>query len=92
MAIQTRTVEYTHEGETLEAFMAWDDAHGYVQGTIELLVVAAANTARFQLQNRRVVVDFGDGDVPRFQSTHIRLHYGERSFRQRHTDLLNCSS
>ncbi len=24
MAIQTRLVEYTHEGETLEAFMAWD--------------------------------------------------------------------
>lgn len=25
MAIQTRLVEYTHEGETLEAFMAWDE-------------------------------------------------------------------
>ncbi len=25
MAIQTRLIEYTHEGETLEAFMAWDD-------------------------------------------------------------------
>lgn len=25
MSIQTRTVEYTHRGETLEALMAWDD-------------------------------------------------------------------
>ncbi len=25
MAIQTRLVEYTHEGEVLEAFMAWDE-------------------------------------------------------------------
>ncbi|MEP5765084.1 MAG: dienelactone hydrolase family protein [Halieaceae bacterium] len=25
MAIQTRTVEYTHEGDLLEAFLAWDD-------------------------------------------------------------------
>ena len=25
MAIQTRLIEYTHEGETLEAFMAWDE-------------------------------------------------------------------
>jgi len=26
MAIQTRTVEYEHEGDTLEALVAWDDA------------------------------------------------------------------
>jgi dienelactone hydrolase len=26
MAIQTRSVEYTHEGDLLEAFMAWDDS------------------------------------------------------------------
>ncbi len=26
MAIQTRTLEYTHEGDLLEAFMAWDDS------------------------------------------------------------------
>ncbi len=26
MAIQTRTVEYTHEGDLLEALLAWDDA------------------------------------------------------------------
>ncbi len=26
MAIQTRTIEYTHEDELLEAFMAWDDS------------------------------------------------------------------
>ncbi len=25
MAIQTRLIEYTHEGETLEAFLAWDE-------------------------------------------------------------------
>ena len=25
MPIQTRLIEYTHEGETLEAFMAWDE-------------------------------------------------------------------
>jgi dienelactone hydrolase len=27
MAIQTRTIEYTHEGVLLEGFLAWDDAH-----------------------------------------------------------------
>jgi dienelactone hydrolase len=26
MAIQTRTIEYTHDGDLLEAFMAWDDS------------------------------------------------------------------
>jgi dienelactone hydrolase len=27
MAIHTRTVQYTHEDEVLEAYMAWDDSH-----------------------------------------------------------------
>ena len=26
MTIRTRLVEYTHEGTTLEGFLAWDDA------------------------------------------------------------------
>ncbi|MEM7254993.1 MAG: dienelactone hydrolase family protein [Pseudomonadota bacterium] len=28
MAIQTQTLDYTHNGDTLEAFVAWDDAVG----------------------------------------------------------------
>lgn len=43
MAIQTRTVQYTHAGDVLEAFLAWDDA---LQGPLPGVLVAHAFRGR----------------------------------------------
>ena len=45
---------------------------------LELLVVAAADAARLDAQQRRLVVDLGDRQVARLELAHARLHHRER--------------
>ncbi|MEE4658858.1 MAG: dienelactone hydrolase family protein [Halieaceae bacterium] len=58
MAIQTRLIEYTHEDETLEAFMAWDDA---VSGPRPGVLVSHAFRGReqFECDRARQLAEMG---------------------------------
>ena len=70
-------------GDASERLVARYHRHRRAQLAFELLVVGAADAARLDAQDRRIVVDVGDRDVARFERPNRRLHHRERGARQR---------
>ena len=59
---------------------SWPGMHGHRRSgssALELLVVAAADAARLDAQERAVVVDLGDRQVARLELARRGLHHGE---------------
>ena len=58
MAIRTRLVEYTHEGTTLEGFLAWDDAIAGKRPAVAVAHAWAGRTA-FECEKARQLAMLG---------------------------------